>query len=190
MQGGHNDSMSEGSKQDWRDARFVGGREWSFRPKVLAGTGQAPPPAYSARAAVEAANRGGLSPMDMEMLSFKAKTPTKEDLDQTFDLGRARDIWWGGDKLLIPSIPHCLKAMFARVAVQAFRLVRTHPGNVRAWDIMEAVPFLLLQRWDKCRADTRTGANILATRFLRFMCWDLEELAREASELQQENRIP
>jgi hypothetical protein len=138
---------------------------------------------------VETARRGALSRVDIELAVANVRILREDQLNDLFDLSKARDRWWLGDKLLVPKLPNCVKPMFARVLLQASRLVRMFPRSERAWDILFAIPFLLLQRWEKFRVNSIASINVLAARCLRFATWDIEELARDAATLQQENAL-
>ncbi|HQR44147.1 MAG TPA: hypothetical protein PLX97_15735, partial [Gemmatales bacterium] len=173
---------------DWRQQEWVQGRkQMEFRP---------PQPQQHIPGTVHdvlaSAQKGAFSRVDLETLKISAHQLDLNQLGEIcgrFNLADSRDWWWMTDKQLIPEIPNCLKSLWAQVLTQAMRLVRNFPSDERAWDLLLAAPFLLLQRWPKCRPGSVAGLNILAARMIRFTMWDIEGLAREAVELHRENRI-
>ena len=170
--------------EDWREKGWVAGREWNFGPKVPTPAG--PHKQMSVRGLIEAAEKRGLSRVDVETMCLKPRQLSHEEFKKTYDMGGARDIWWLEDKHLIPKIPNCLKPLWARVLLQAASTAR-RINSIQAWDLAFAVPFLVLQRWPKCRIKSISTINTLAARFIRFIAWDIQELAREAAQLMKEN---
>lgn len=171
--------------EDWREQRWITGRQWEFGPRRA--PDEAPARQGTVAEAVQIARRNGLSKVDMGLAVANARILDQTGLDGIYDMGKARDIWWAGAKKMVPRIPSVLRPMFARAIIQSLKLICRFPNQAKAWDLWFALPFLLLQRRRGYREKSIASHNELTARFLRFAQWDIEELAREAWELQQEN---